>query len=822
MFFISSKEKCFSFISAYHLDHGKQCMEIKLSILRKKLLLLYLVVFSFVGSASALSVTVTADTGGSVTLDSLTGGYVTGTYNSGSRIFIKAMPNSGYSFDRWQTDFTTNSSHINTTITSNKNPVALFKTASTAIMSINNKCVSRVLTYNITQARALNGVLVPATKVQIYVLDGSTFTSPVQDTSGYLAQSPNQSFYYAFNADVVGAGTYLGSNSAFAGNTTYLSLGSATMTEDETYNCTQSSVSKYTVSFSSNLPNSVSSNLSGAGTYNVNSSVTLSASAVSSYRFNSFSGQCGGGLDGSGSGGYAILVPISTIKDVYTYTISNLTSNCSIVANYDYVPPTTNQKYTVTVRSPFDTGGTVTIDGVGTGAFVSNSFAGGSSVTVRANPSSGYSFGAWSLSSAGSNSVYTFIVTGNIDLSASFNLDSIVAGSGAGGSFAPTVSYTAYPSNSAGHWSSGIYNYTFPTTLGGGLLYNYNQDSFTLPRPIPNQGYVFKAWIGNVGTTTLNALNNNQQLTGAVFNGIATPTITAVFEFNGSVNTGNNPDSFDEVLSTSEFGYISSNISAVNVNSSGNFEISPYYIDSKCVSRVVSFKGRRVDYVTVFGLQVPFLKPRISSDYNYYYLYGLDGSDLSSALPDGSNIYTFKSDPSSWIVRVLASRYDLPTGSYTSDNNPAFSFSSNSFDIADVQEAKTVGYSCTSRDKTASSLTGLWLPPFYPSVLIGASGASYDVPASIIQGISYLTNTGDSFVNTPTSVSDNYGTSSSIVLGFNTDSTVDFGFSRIRCDDSQSLTRVSVGCAIYFGFYCCWFWCWWFFCPYCFLYCLSF
>ena len=74
-----------------------------------------------------------------------------------------------------------------------------------------------------------------------------------------------------------------------------------------------------------------------------------------------------------------------------------------IVANYDYVPPTTNQKYTVTVRSPFDTGGTVTIDGVGTGAFVSNSFAGGSSVTVRANPSSGYSFGAWSLSYVGSS-----------------------------------------------------------------------------------------------------------------------------------------------------------------------------------------------------------------------------------------------------------------------------------------------------------------------------------------------------------------------------------------------------------------------------------
>lgn len=171
---------------------------------------------------------------------------------SGSRAFIQAIPASGYTFSSWSDSFAGQSSMINTVVTGTLSGTASFISAPSAIMSINNKCVSRIVTYTTSNTNPLGGISSNATKVQIYILEGSSFSSPVQDVSGYLAQSPNQAFYYAYNASTVGAGTYLGSNTAFVGATTYISLGSATVTSDVNYSCVSVPVSRYSVVFSSN------------------------------------------------------------------------------------------------------------------------------------------------------------------------------------------------------------------------------------------------------------------------------------------------------------------------------------------------------------------------------------------------------------------------------------------------------------------------------------------------------------------------------------------------------------------------------------------
>jgi hypothetical protein len=187
---------------------------------------------------------------------------------------MRAVPDSGKTFYAWTGTLAGYPPTINAVIASNISALATFTNAPTAIMSINGKCVSRVLNYTITTARPENGTQVTRTKAQIYVLENSSFDFAVQDVSGYLASSPNQAFYYAYNASTVGAGTYLGSNTAFAGNTNYLSMGSAVLVSDVNYSCASPAVT-HTVTFTSNLPAGVSGSLTGAGTYAHHSRVLL-------------------------------------------------------------------------------------------------------------------------------------------------------------------------------------------------------------------------------------------------------------------------------------------------------------------------------------------------------------------------------------------------------------------------------------------------------------------------------------------------------------------------------------------------------------------
>jgi hypothetical protein len=244
-------------------------------------------------SVFSATVTLSADTGGSVSIAGNSGGSVIYGVASGTRAFIQAIPDSGKTFSGWEDGFTSYSSTLNPIITTNVTANALFSNAPSAIMSINNQCVERIITFTNSSARAdgqssISGL----TKAQIYILEGSSESIAPQDASGFLFSSPNQSFYYAFNAATVGAGVYLGSNAAFRGRTSYLSLGSATVTSDVRYNCAGSPVSRYTVSLSSNLPATIASTVTftGAGTYNNHSIVTISAPNVPNYSFLGWSG----------------------------------------------------------------------------------------------------------------------------------------------------------------------------------------------------------------------------------------------------------------------------------------------------------------------------------------------------------------------------------------------------------------------------------------------------------------------------------------------------------------------------------------------------
>ena len=246
-------------------------------------------------------------------------------------------------------------------------------------------------------------------------------------------------------------------------------MGSATLLSDVRYTCQSSSVTKYTVSFNSNLPAGTSVTLSGAGTYNNHSNVTLTAPVPTNYKMRSFSGFCGAGTqqyDGSGTGGYAFDTAVSGTQTSYSYTLQDLTSNCSVTANYDYVPPEVNKKYTVTVSA--DPGGSVTLDGM-TGGTVSKVVNAGATVSVSANPSAGYTFYSWSNFLSGKSQSTSILVDRDINALASFSSSSVVVGTGIGNT-TYNLDIKADPVPGAGFMTRSNMSCSFDTTLASAWL----------------------------------------------------------------------------------------------------------------------------------------------------------------------------------------------------------------------------------------------------------------------------------------------------------------------------------------------------------------
>jgi uncharacterized repeat protein (TIGR02543 family) len=136
--------------------------------------------------------------------------------------------------------------------------------------------------------------------------------------------------------------------------------------------------------------------VSGAGTYDENSTVTLTATPNSGYHFVNWT-------DDGGS--------ILSTSNPYSFT---LTGNVTITANFAQDDPEVTY-YNVSVTSANNAHGTVT-------STASGRVAEGTQVTVTAIPAQGYAFVAWMSGSTqvSTDSIYTFTVTSDIALVANF------------------------------------------------------------------------------------------------------------------------------------------------------------------------------------------------------------------------------------------------------------------------------------------------------------------------------------------------------------------------------------------------------------------
>lgn len=736
----------------------------------------FLATLAFLVPAVALAYTVSLsvpDGGGTVTYGNSTGGVITASQSGLSNIFIRANPASGKTFAGWSGSLSGKPATINEAIPSNISAIATFSNAPTAIMSINNKCIIRILNFNISTARPENGQQVVKTKAQIYVFEDSSFDFAVQDGTGYLASSPNQSFYYAYNAGTVGAGTYLGSNAAFVGNTRYLSMGSATLVSDVRYNCA-SSVVRYGVTFTSNLPPSVSATLSGAGTYNAHSRVTLTAGTPTNYKLTAFTGTVGN---------TAILYTVNSTALSNSYTLEDLTGYADIQAYYQYVPPESNRKFTLTLTA--DPNCSVYINGSG-GGVVSLTVNAGTQLTVSAVPDSGYNFYGWSDAFAGFASSFNITMDRDYNSLASCASQSIVAGTGNDGNIAPSLTINASPVDGAGFLMREAYSYSFPAIWGGGSGYLYNSDFVGMPTPVANDGWRFTGWTGNLASSTMTKIKNGTSWRAVELNGITDPQITANYIFDGTEQT-NGGVQFEEEVAVSPGAILTENVYTSPVRYDGTLNKSPYTIDGKCVTQVTVFKAQRASNALT-GL--------FAGEYTYT-LYALAGADLS--VTRSGRFYTFKSDPSNFLLRN--SDTPLPGGDYTSDQigegfgaGKIFIGSDNMFTFRSTNDDGSLtllsndGFSCTAGFNDSAT--------FAPGYVASFPGDPYSV-----SGYSYLNLFGsNSLVNVQT-YDDITATSSSrhIIPGYDNTDKVKHAYRRVDCEKPlDGLNRLGVYCATTF------------------------
>jgi uncharacterized repeat protein (TIGR02543 family) len=314
-----------------------------------------------------------------------------GTYVSGSNVTVTATPNSGYTFTNWTQNgaIVSHSASYSFTASANRTLVANFTT-------------NPVTTT--TSASPSNG---GTTTGDGTYASGASVTVKATATSGYTFTN------WTEGGNIVShLATYiftLSSNRTFVANFT---------------------TSPVTIAASASP--SAGGTVSGAGTYASGSSVTLTATAKTGYRFTNWTE--------SGS--------VVSTSASYSFTA---TSNRTLVANFI-------QTYTIAVSASPTAGGTVS----GGGTYVS-----GSSVTVNATAHSGYVFTKWtqSGSTVSTSASYTFTATSNRTLVATFT---------------PTYTISVSAAPSAGG-----------TVSGGGT---YVSGSSVTVTATPNGGYTFTNW----------------------------------------------------------------------------------------------------------------------------------------------------------------------------------------------------------------------------------------------------------------------------------------------------------------------------------------
>jgi len=327
-----------------------------------------------------------------------------GTFSVGTSVTVTAAANGGYTFTNWTENGVVQSTLTNYTFTlaTNRNLVANFianpvaYSVATQIYPVNAGSVSGGGTFT-----AGSSITVTATANSGYTFTNWTENGIIQSTSaGYT-------FTLAANRNLVANFTV--------------------------------TPSTYTVATQAWPANAGS--VSGGGSFNIGTFVTVTAAANSGYTFTNWTEN---GIVQSGSLSYSF----------------TLATNRNLVANFVVTPVS----YTVTPQvSPVNAGN---VTGGGT-------FTSGSSVTVTATANSGYTFTNWTQNGIvqSTSPSYTFALTANCNLVANFTTTPVMY----------TVAAQLTPA-SAG------------TVIGGGTFLSGSPVTVTATA---NSGYTFTNWTEN-------------------------------------------------------------------------------------------------------------------------------------------------------------------------------------------------------------------------------------------------------------------------------------------------------------------------------------
>jgi hypothetical protein len=502
----------------------------------------------------------------SIALEASTGGTVSGqgTFNSGSNNTVIATPSSGYNFVSWTENgaIVSTSASYTFTVNSPRSLKANFviKTFAITLETSTGGTVSGQGTFNYGASNTITATsnegynFVSWTENGTVVSSSASYTFTVNSTRSLKANFAIKTFAITLETStggtVSGQGTFnYGTNNTvtatpnegydFVGWTENGVIVSTSASYTFTVNSTRSLKANFAIkTFAITLETSTGGTVSGQGTFNYSSSITVSATPSSDYAFLNWTE---GSTVLSTDASYTFTVSADrTLKAnfIKTYTITlqsgtggsatgqgtyNSGSNCTVTAipnsGYKFANWTegttvvsTNSSYSFTVnanktlKANFEQTFSVTLE-ASTGGTVSGqgSFNNGSNNTVVATPSEGYDFVSWTENGTevSTSTSYTFTVNANRTLKANFSIKT----------------FTISLETSAGG------------TVNGQGVYNFGTSNTIIATP--NEGYKFVNWIENGAVASTSAsytftVKTNRTLTAtfAINTGIEEPIKT--------------------------------------------------------------------------------------------------------------------------------------------------------------------------------------------------------------------------------------------------------------------------------------------------------